>query len=119
MKICFVLERGLIDGTDHKCGICKTVLSSPRAKKTCFGVHEEVCIRYHFTLFYVGQSFYHSTPVSPTLSLTYSMSKAIQANAMRMYLTKYGFELRADTLLGAVRASSYMTNVIEKLPNLS
>ncbi|KAI4222949.1 MAG: hypothetical protein L6R36_005781 [Xanthoria steineri] len=29
-------------GLDHKCGICKTVLSSPRAKKTCFGVHEEV-----------------------------------------------------------------------------
>ncbi|KAL8916792.1 MAG: hypothetical protein Q9172_006115 [Xanthocarpia lactea] len=43
-------------GTDHKCGICKTVLSSPRAKKTCFGVHEEVCPKYHFTLFYVGNS---------------------------------------------------------------
>ncbi|KAL9047097.1 MAG: hypothetical protein Q9214_000245, partial [Letrouitia sp. 1 TL-2023] len=39
---------------DHKCGICKTVLSSPRAKKTCIGVHEEVCPKFHFTLFYVG-----------------------------------------------------------------
>ncbi|KAL8980529.1 MAG: hypothetical protein Q9205_004413 [Flavoplaca limonia] len=43
-------------GLDHKCGICKTVLSSPRAKKTCFGVHEEVCPKYHFTLFYIGNS---------------------------------------------------------------
>ncbi|KAL8846805.1 MAG: hypothetical protein Q9221_008133 [Calogaya cf. arnoldii] len=43
-------------GTDHKCGICKTVLSSPRAKKTCFGVHEEVCPKYHWTLFYIGNS---------------------------------------------------------------
>ncbi|KAL8730719.1 MAG: hypothetical protein Q9166_003911 [cf. Caloplaca sp. 2 TL-2023] len=43
-------------GLDHKCGICKTVLSSPRAKKTCFGIHEEVCPKYHFTLFYVGNS---------------------------------------------------------------
>lgn len=45
-------ERGGI--VDHKCGICKTVLSSPRAKKTCFGVHEEVCPKFHFTLFYAG-----------------------------------------------------------------
>ncbi|KAL8677528.1 MAG: hypothetical protein Q9186_006040 [Xanthomendoza sp. 1 TL-2023] len=43
-------------GLDHKCGICKTVLSSPRAKKTCFGVHEEVCPKYHLTLFYLGNS---------------------------------------------------------------
>ncbi|KAI4255788.1 MAG: hypothetical protein LQ352_002388 [Teloschistes flavicans] len=43
-------------GLDHKCGICKTVLSSPRAKKTCFGTHEEVCPKYHFTLFYIGNS---------------------------------------------------------------
>ncbi|MCJ1469621.1 hypothetical protein MMC07_008256 [Pseudocyphellaria aurata] len=41
-------------GLDHKCGTCKTVLSSPRAKKTCFGVHEEVCPKYHKTLFYLG-----------------------------------------------------------------
>ncbi|MCJ1231270.1 hypothetical protein MMC12_007947 [Toensbergia leucococca] len=43
-------------GLEHKCGTCKTVLSSPRAKKTCFGVHEEVCIKYHKTLFYLGNS---------------------------------------------------------------
>ncbi|KAI4123096.1 MAG: hypothetical protein LQ338_005442 [Usnochroma carphineum] len=43
-------------GLDHKCGICKTVLSSPRAKKTCFGIHEEVCFKYHHTLFYLGNS---------------------------------------------------------------
>ncbi|KAL8769936.1 MAG: hypothetical protein Q9209_004183 [Squamulea sp. 1 TL-2023] len=38
-----VREKEKNSGLDHKCGICKTVLSSPRAKKTCFGVHEEVC----------------------------------------------------------------------------
>lgn len=43
-------------GLDHKCGTCKTVLSSPRAKKTCFGVHEEVCSKYHKTLFYQGNA---------------------------------------------------------------
>lgn len=42
--------------TDHKCGTCATVLSSPRAKKTCLGVHEEVCIKYHKTLFFLGKS---------------------------------------------------------------
>ncbi len=41
---------------DHKCGTCKTVLSSPRAKKTCFGIHEEVCSKYHNTLFFVGEA---------------------------------------------------------------
>ncbi|KAI9838757.1 MAG: hypothetical protein M1838_004528 [Thelocarpon superellum] len=41
---------------DHKCGTCKTVLSSAKAKKTCFGKHEEVCIKYHKTLHFVGQS---------------------------------------------------------------
>ncbi|CAF9909482.1 MAG: hypothetical protein ALECFALPRED_005722 [Alectoria fallacina] len=43
-------------GLEHKCGTCATVLSSPRAKKTCFGVHEEVCPAYHKTLHYVGAS---------------------------------------------------------------
>ncbi|KAI9723968.1 MAG: hypothetical protein M1812_000686 [Candelaria pacifica] len=41
---------------DHKCGTCKTVLSSPRAKKTCFGIHEEVCSKYHNTMFFVGEA---------------------------------------------------------------
>lgn len=43
-------------GLEHKCGTCATVLSSPRAKKTCFGVHEEVCPAYHKTLHFVGMS---------------------------------------------------------------
>ena len=30
--------------------------SRPRAKKTCFGVHEEVCPAYHKTLHFVGAS---------------------------------------------------------------
>ena len=56
-----ILSIHMIDHTtkhslDHKCGTCKTVLSNPRAKKTCFGVHEEVCSKYHKTLFYVGKS---------------------------------------------------------------
>ncbi|KAI9776911.1 MAG: hypothetical protein M1835_005375 [Candelina submexicana] len=41
---------------DHKCGTCKTVLSSPRAKKTCFGIHEEVCAKYHNTMFFIGEA---------------------------------------------------------------
>ncbi|KAI9827236.1 MAG: hypothetical protein M1832_005374 [Thelocarpon impressellum] len=40
---------------DHKCGTCATVLSSPKAKKTCIGKHEEVCIKYHKTLHFIGQ----------------------------------------------------------------
>ena len=43
-------------GLDHKCGTCATVLSNPRAKKTCIGRHEEVCTRYHKTLFFIGAS---------------------------------------------------------------
>lgn len=32
------------------------MLSSPRAKKTCFGIHEEVCPAYHKTLHFIGAS---------------------------------------------------------------
>ena len=67
---------------DHKCGACNTVLSSPRAKKTCFGVHEEVCIKvsrimmyyssnltdlqrqYHKTMFYLGKLYRSNRPLS-------------------------------------------------------
>lgn len=48
----FIMPTGILykweennHGLDHKCGTCATVLSSPRAKKTCFGKHEEVCTR--------------------------------------------------------------------------
>ncbi|KAG8527442.1 uncharacterized protein KY384_007594 [Bacidia gigantensis] len=43
-------------GLDHKCGTCATVLSSPRAKRTCLSVHEEPCSRFHKTLFFRRQS---------------------------------------------------------------
>ncbi|KAK0512006.1 hypothetical protein JMJ35_005134 [Cladonia borealis] len=55
-------------GLEHKCGTCHTVLSSPRAKKTCFGIHEEVCTRYHKTLFFVGQS-HHCEACHTTVEL--------------------------------------------------
>ncbi|MCJ1390686.1 hypothetical protein MMC18_003547 [Xylographa bjoerkii] len=41
-------------GLEHKCAMCKTVLSSPRAKKSCFGIHEFVCPGYHGTLHRAG-----------------------------------------------------------------
>ncbi|MCJ1415947.1 hypothetical protein MMC32_002282 [Xylographa parallela] len=34
--------------------MCHTVLSSPRAKKSCFGIHEFVCPNYHGTLHRAG-----------------------------------------------------------------
>ncbi|MCJ1399869.1 hypothetical protein MMC11_003072 [Xylographa trunciseda] len=43
-------EITLTPTTEHKCATCKTVLSSPRAKKSCFGIHEFVCPGYHGTL---------------------------------------------------------------------
>ncbi|KAI9893190.1 MAG: hypothetical protein M1814_000738 [Vezdaea aestivalis] len=41
---------------DHKCGFCSTVLSSAKAKTTCFGRHEEPCPKFHKTLHYIGNS---------------------------------------------------------------
>ena len=41
--------------TEHKCGTCNTNLSNARAKKTCFGFHEEFCIRYHKTVHFIGR----------------------------------------------------------------
>ncbi|KAI9778007.1 MAG: hypothetical protein M1839_008412 [Geoglossum umbratile] len=39
---------------DHKCGVCDTVLSNPKARKTCFGKHEEPCPMFHGTVFLLG-----------------------------------------------------------------
>ncbi|MCJ1283303.1 hypothetical protein MMC26_002631 [Xylographa opegraphella] len=41
-------------GLEHKCAICHTCLSSPRAKKSCFGIHEFICPGYHGTLHRAG-----------------------------------------------------------------
>ncbi|MCJ1375074.1 hypothetical protein MMC20_006308 [Loxospora ochrophaea] len=43
-------------GLEHKCGTCKTSLSNPRAKKTCIGIHEVPCTKYHKILFFPGAS---------------------------------------------------------------
>ncbi|MCJ1472358.1 hypothetical protein MMC13_001005 [Lambiella insularis] len=42
-------------GLDHKCAICKTVLSSQKAKRSCIGAHEFPCPAYHNTLHREGQ----------------------------------------------------------------
>ncbi|MCJ1378560.1 hypothetical protein MMC17_001659 [Xylographa soralifera] len=44
----------LTSTAEHKCAMCHTVLSSPRAKKSCFGIHEFVCPSYHGTLHRAG-----------------------------------------------------------------
>ncbi|KLJ09621.1 hypothetical protein EMPG_14947 [Blastomyces silverae] len=41
-------------GLSHGCGVCGTNLNSLKAKKTCYGIHIEVCMRYHRTMFLVG-----------------------------------------------------------------
>lgn len=51
------------DEIEHNCGTCKTNLTNPRAKKTCLGVHQEVCCRYHKTLFFVGESTVRDMPL--------------------------------------------------------
>ncbi|KAA6409338.1 MAG: hypothetical protein FRX48_06891 [Lasallia pustulata] len=43
-------------GLEHKCGTCKTPLSSPKAKITCLEKHQEACTKYHKTVFFLGSS---------------------------------------------------------------
>ncbi|KAK2736390.1 hypothetical protein FQN57_000767 [Myotisia sp. PD_48] len=43
-------------GLEHGCGICGTSMNNPKARKTCYGTHSEPCVRYHHTMFIMGNS---------------------------------------------------------------
>ncbi|EER24534.1 hypothetical protein CPC735_059040 [Coccidioides posadasii C735 delta SOWgp] len=43
-------------GLYHGCAVCGTSLNNPKAKKTCYGTHSEPCIKYHQTMFHIGES---------------------------------------------------------------
>ncbi|EFR02393.1 hypothetical protein MGYG_05389 [Nannizzia gypsea CBS 118893] len=43
-------------GLYHGCGVCGTCLNSPKAKRACYGKHTEPCLRYHQTMFCIGNS---------------------------------------------------------------
>lgn len=46
---------------DHGCGVCGTCLNSAKAKRNCYGIHSEPCVRYHQTMFHLGKwTSFHS-----------------------------------------------------------